>query len=134
MKGNNNMENLILGYEKDFFDVEFCKNKNNLEYRLAKGFIEFGSSGRINDRDSIIYYLSNLTDNREIDILDFKLSVLSDTIIMANYRSLIKENNSYALRTSIWKKEEDQWKIYFHQGTPMAYNLLDRDIERGKVL
>ncbi|MHB1485037.1 MAG: hypothetical protein ACYCYI_10270 [Saccharofermentanales bacterium] len=86
------MEKLILQYEKDFFDFEFCKNKDNLENRLSKDF-------------------------RNIDIFDFKIANLSDSIIMANYRAFENSNNSYALRTSIWIIENDRWKMLFHQGT-----------------
>lgn len=111
------IEQLILGYEMDFFKKEFCDNMQNLNNRIHDEFIEFGKSGQVFDKDSIINYLNNLDSDRDIDIQSFVLKDLKDDILVANYISNEKETGTKALRTSIWIKEHSDWKLYFHQGT-----------------
>jgi hypothetical protein len=116
------MEDIILQYEKDFFSSEFCRNKKNLVIRLSKDFIEYGESGSVYDRESTINALMNLSENKKIKIMQFKLISLSEDILLAHYISHDENSNSYAMRTSIWKIENNTWKLYFHQGTPKRTN------------
>jgi len=114
------LKNTILQYENDFFDIKFCNSRESLENRLSINFIEYGSSGSVYDRENIINALIPLTENRQIEILQFDLTLLSDDVLLAHYISHHKNDNRYALRTSIWKIEDSQWKMYFHQGTPLS--------------
>ena len=111
------MKELILSYEKDFFSKSFCNNIKNLENRLSKEFYEYGKSGSVYDRAAVIKSLNNLPSDRQIEILEFKLTELSECVLLANYITHHKDNNSYVMRTSIWKIEEKIWKLFFHQGT-----------------
>jgi hypothetical protein len=107
----------ILKYESDFFIKRFCDSIQNLEDRIHDEFIEFGKSGHIFDKRSIVEYLSNLEADRDIDILSFEIKNISENLLIANYISYEKGIKTKALRTSIWKKEYSDWKLYFHQGT-----------------
>lgn len=113
---------LILEYEMDFFRKEFCDNIQDLKNRIHDEFIEFGKSGKVFDKDSIINYLSNLDSDRDIEIQNFVLKDLKDDVLIANYISNEKETGTKALRTSIWIKEYSDWKLYFHQGTVTESN------------
>ena len=112
------MKDIILQYEKDFFNLEFCSNRINLEQRFSKGFIEYGKSGYIYDRESTITALMNLSEDKQIEITQFELTSLNESVLLANYISNDKNDNSYVLRTSVWKIEDNTWKLFFHQGTP----------------
>jgi len=112
------MKDLLLQYEKDFFNAEFCGSRANLETRLSKDFIEYGKSGSIHDRESTIRALMDLSEDKQIEIAQFEITALDDEIVLVHYTSYDKDENSYSLRTSIWKIEGGNWKIYFHQGTP----------------
>ena len=112
------MKELILGYEKDFFSQSFCSNIKNLESRLSKEFYEYGKSGSVHDRAIVINSLNNLPSDRQIEILQFELTQLSECVLLVNYISHHKDDNSYVLRTSIWINEDETWKLFFHQGTP----------------
>ncbi len=111
------LEQQILKYENDFFKKEFCDNIQNLNNRIHDEFIEFGKSGQVFDKNSIIIYLNNLDSNRDIEIEDFEIKRLKDDLIIANYISDEKEEDIEALRTSIWIKDNSGWKLFFHQGT-----------------
>jgi hypothetical protein len=112
------MKKLILQYEKDFFSKDFCNNRTNLESRLSQEFIEYGKSGYIYDRKNSINALLEISKDRDIEIMQFEITELCENVLLAHYISHHKDNNSYALRTSIWKIEDNTWKLYFHQGTP----------------
>lgn len=111
------LEQRILEYENDFFNKEFCDNLQKLNNRIHDEFIEFGKSGQVFDKSSIIKYLNNLYSDRDIEIQDFEIKNLKDDLIIVNYISNEKEEGIKALRTSIWVKEYTDWKLYFHQGT-----------------
>ena len=115
------LESMILQFEKDFFDVDFCCSKINLENRLSVNFYEYGKSGVIYDRDRTIYMLSTMRNNKNITIDNFSATLLDENVIIAHYLSQDIDSGQYALRTSIWKKEDDLWKMFFHQGTPCSY-------------
>ncbi len=107
----------ILQYENDFFLKKFCDDIKSLNNRIHDEFIEFGKSGKVFDKNSIIKYLNSLDEDRDIEIISFKVKRIKEDVIIANYISYEKEIEVKALRTSIWKKESSDWKLYFHQGT-----------------
>ena len=113
------LHEMLLQYEKDFFSAAFC-NKANLERRLAIGFYEYGTSGRIHTRNETIAALAALQQDRAIDIIDFSLQQLSCDNAMVQYRTFEYDNGRRALRTSIWCCQIGEWRILFHQGTPVA--------------
>jgi len=113
------MNEKILQYEKDFFSFKFCSNRANLENRLAKDFFEYGKSGMIHTRENTINSLASLTEDRRIEIINFELTVLSEDVLLVHYTSWHKDDDLYTLRTSIWRYEDGEWKLYFHQGTPL---------------
>jgi hypothetical protein len=112
-----NLEKQILKYEYDFFIKKFCDDAQNLNDRIHDEFIEFGKSGEVFDKTSIIEYLNNLDTDRDIEILSFEIKNLKEDFVLANYISNENEDGIKALRTSIWVKENMNWKLYFHQGT-----------------
>ena len=86
-------------------------------------FMEIGSSSQIHDQEEVLRWLSS-ADQSERTGIQFKAKQLSDTVILLTYISCIKENHSSetkrALRSSIWRRTQDQWRMVFHQGTPCA--------------
>ena len=107
----------ILKYENDFFSKDFCNNIENLNIRIHDDFIEFGKSGQVFHKNTIIEYLKNLDKDRNIEISSFKIKNINEDLVMATYISYEKEIDTKALRSSIWKREHSDWKLYFHQGT-----------------
>ncbi len=47
---------------------------------------------------------------------DFKLTVISTDHYLLTY-NLIQNQTRQTRRASIWRKEQGQWKILYHQGT-----------------
>ncbi|WP_315790045.1 DUF4440 domain-containing protein [Fischerella sp. JS2] len=90
---------------------------------LADEFIEFGSSGRVFDKQQTIEHLQNepIEPLTQRSITEFNTSVLAAGVVLVTYRvvrySTASEEHVYSLRSSVWKLINNQWKIVFHQGT-----------------
>ena len=91
---------------------------------LADDFCEFGSSGRIYDKSSIVAALA--VDSTEApEVLDFEVASLGDCVVLATYRTRRRDGDgtmlSESLRSSIWCRVGGEWKLRFHQGTPVSH-------------
>lgn len=105
----------LLEYEKLLFKKSFCSKKENLEKVFHKDFFEFGKSGRIFNREGTINYLLN-SEDRNIQILDFVVNQIDSKTFIVHYKSK-HDGKQMVLRTSIWICENQEFKLYFHQGT-----------------
>ncbi|WP_297900069.1 nuclear transport factor 2 family protein [Metallibacterium sp.] len=88
---------------------------------LASDFEEIGSSGRRYDRDSMLAALGTaILDAAEIT--DFSLRLLAADLALVSFRTRVRRGGIvlHSLRSSLWRREYDAWRIAFHQGTPCA--------------
>lgn len=122
------MENLALLkehlrlLEERLLEPEFRTSEIELNILLADDFIEFGSSGRIYNKQQVIDGLIS-SQTLQMTAVDFEVKLLAPGVALATYR-VIKHNNqgdaetNYSLRSSIWKLNQGRWQLVFHQGTP----------------
>ncbi|MFN7729992.1 MAG: DUF4440 domain-containing protein [Bdellovibrio sp.] len=111
----------LIKNEKALIDPTTRKNPEVLYPLLSPTFFEFGCSGRVWQRPDTIKGLSS-TDAANADAADFKLHRLSSDVVLLTFKTLKLDgsgNSSSALRSSIWKKNENGWQMMFHQGTKM---------------
>ena len=113
-------EKLILTLEKKLLEPSVRCSSETLQEILDAEFIEFSSSGKIYtyDRETVIDEKVNMKV-ADWKIVDFRVKWLSERCLLATYR-LIKENlkrGKCSLRSSIWQKQNHEWKMIFHQGT-----------------
>jgi len=85
---------------------------------LADGFIEFGSSGRVWNKASIIESMRRESVDQQVTVEDFAARELAPDVVLVTYMSM-KDAGS-TLRSSIWKRCEGKWQMIFHQGTRSA--------------
>ena len=89
---------------------------------LSENFIEFGSSGKIYNKKQTIEALNQGSED-QIVINDFKTTLLTGEVVLVTYTAvrtyIAGDRNIKSLRSSIWKKLDGCWEIYFHQGTPL---------------
>jgi len=86
---------------------------------LADEFMEFGSSGRIFDKQQIIAALQDEPTIQQ-SLLDFKTIVLAPEVVLTTYRAVrrtMERQATYTLGSSIWRLDEGRWQMLFHQGT-----------------
>nr|WP_269668035.1 hypothetical protein [Staphylococcus gallinarum] len=94
-------------------DSENRKNGNFLKI-LHPDFEEFGQSGEKFKRED---FCDIELDSNIYEIEDFVVVDLSAQTKLCKYTLLDKTTNSKSVRSSIWVFYENDWKLYFHQGT-----------------
>ena len=95
---------------------------------LAKGFVEFGSSGTIyDDKDELIAQMAKEKAEKlssAVIACDYSFRSISPDAVLVTYRAIraIKEDSParHVLRSSIWQRIDGRWQMVFHQGTPTA--------------
>ncbi len=109
--------------EEHLLDPAVRRNPALVAPLLADDFLEFGASGRIFDKASILEDLKNEPTRPASRITGFAVRELSPTIILATYRATRFNAEgqpiSESRRSSIWAHVNGQWQITFHQGTPI---------------
>ena len=80
-----------------------------------------GSSGIVYDKNRTLQAFGSEAPIR-MDITDFRVVELSGNVVLATYRvsrfDTSFESIAHSLRSSVWRRSGDRWKIVFHQGTP----------------
>lgn len=109
--------------EEKLLNPEVRKSSQELLRLLSDEFIEIGSSGKIYNKSQVIESLKNESEVY-ITIMNFKAMQLAPEVILLTYTASsinkIINDTRNSLRSSIWKKSDNQWQLVFHQGTPSA--------------
>ena len=103
----------MIEYEYFHLDSENRKNGKFLKI-LHPEFEEFGQSGKKFKRED---FCDIELDSNIYEIEDFVVVDLSAQTKLCKYTLLDKTTNSKSVRSSIWVFYENDWKLYFHQGT-----------------
>lgn len=109
-----NLKNHLQELEEKLLTPEVRSSKTELKKLLANEFFEFGSSGRVLYKDENFEGGIGII---KVKFSDFEIHPLSEEIVLATYRTFNEETKQHALRSSIWKLNEGEWKMVFHQGT-----------------
>ena len=108
-------DKIILNKEKSLFKYKYIKDINYLNELIDNNYKEIGKSGKLFNKDDVIEYLSNLKSNRNITIYNYTCRKIDTNTYLVNY--ITKSNQDNIFRTSIWKQENNQFKIIFHQAS-----------------
>lgn len=99
-------------------------DENRLTELLHPGFREFGKNGRDYCFDQIVEELSEEDDSLQAWSGGYTLQYSTPESALILYRSAhINQDgsvSSFALRSSLWVKDGEKWKMLFHQGTRTA--------------
>ncbi|GGV45576.1 hypothetical protein GCM10010277_36630 [Streptomyces longisporoflavus] len=87
---------------------------------LHPEFTEFGASGTPWDRESIIKALSENTHRTGRPIMTSRMRgvQLADDVVHLTFDT--ESNGRTAHRSSLWRRYEGEWLLWFHQGTPFS--------------
>lgn len=92
-----------------------------LELILHPEFREITRSGVMVNRSETITALLSEKDAPFILSSDFRLIEMGCRSALLHYRTFYADGSHPALRSSCWIcSDEDQWMLFFHQGTPAA--------------
>jgi len=106
-------------FEESLLTSEVRRSPDRLMSLIAEDFVEFGSSGRIFDRQDVIDAAGALPDI-STPLQDFTATSLSPTTVLVTYRSTTRQlggKTQDALRSSVWMMSDHDWHLIFHQGT-----------------
>ena len=117
----NEIVKIIYELESSLLQQEVRISVEKLNVLIADDFIEYGSSGQIYDKKDILERLP-MGQALTYALDDFQCIQLSLDIIQTRFKTeRINPDNTktIALRTSLWRKSNNNWQIFFHQGTPI---------------
>jgi GNAT superfamily N-acetyltransferase len=107
---------LIQQLEISLLEQSVRQSATQLNSLIADDFTEFGSSGEIYNKRNILESLPT-EEIRNFVVSDFEVKELSKDVMLATYKTA--EAGLTFLRSSIWKRYDDDWRMVFHQGTKM---------------
>lgn len=117
------LEQHLLSLEERLLEPTTRKDAATLEVLLGDDFVEFGSSGRVLDKRSIVVALTSEAPFLHA-ISDFKLVALAEDAAFVTYRLTLRAAPNAvptdSLRSSVWQRVRGEWKMVFHQGTRAA--------------
>lgn len=83
---------------------------------LHEDFREFGASGRVWDRSGIVEAVAgDLSPVRGTE--DVSATRLGPDSVLVTY--VLHGPRTTSLRSSVWRRDGDRWRVLFHQGTPV---------------
>lgn len=114
------VEAQLRSLEEQLLQPDVRRDSQHISLLLADEFREFGSSGRIFNKEQILHALQNDAPSGFV-IEDFQSTPLCAGTILVTYRvtrhNLSMYERSASLRSSIWTRRDNRWQMLFHQGT-----------------
>jgi hypothetical protein len=121
----------LIAREPIFHRPEFGVARSDFENMTDPGFWEVGASGRCYSREFVIDTLVQRFATPHEDVWEasrFNCLELAPNTYLLTYR-LIQAGKRITRRSTIWRKDADQWKIVYHQGTIVGDEAEDGDAQ-----
>ncbi|SDC64792.1 DUF4440 domain-containing protein [Shouchella lonarensis] len=99
--------------EEALITNEVRNNPARIKELLAESFFEFGSSGRVFSYEDCVDGLGKA----DMELSHFAMRLLTAEVAHVTFQTYNKKTQQQALRSSIWQKFNEEWKMVFHQGT-----------------
>ncbi|UWZ85031.1 nuclear transport factor 2 family protein [Occallatibacter riparius] len=120
-RGSERARNQLRRLEQSLLDLAVRRDGDRLRQLLSDDFLEFGSSGRVWTRKSIIDMLATETNFFPPAIEEFECTFLSEKVALVTYRTVRTDAKTgerlSSLRSSVWTRQNGEWRMRFHQGT-----------------
>jgi hypothetical protein len=106
--------------EQTLLDPAVRRDRARVAALLAEDFLEFGSSGRVWTREAILELLA--TESYDPPAMeDFRCDLIGQDAALVTYQTVRVDPESgqraAVLRSSIWVRQANEWRVRFHQGT-----------------
>ncbi|WP_459041022.1 nuclear transport factor 2 family protein [Stenotrophomonas sp. PSU-St19] len=98
-------------------------DREQLAALLDEDFSEIGSSGRCYGRDAALQEIPLERAQVLIESEQYAVWLLAEDLAQVRYRSryhLDGQAQRWVLRSSLWRRHGQRWRVVFHQGTPAA--------------
>ncbi|MBX3630276.1 MAG: DUF4440 domain-containing protein [Nitrosomonas sp.] len=120
----------IMQLELKLLHTDMRANPTAIDELLDGGFEEIGSDGQAHSRQQAVAWLLNKDSTEQWSLMDFRIKPLSNDMVIAVYRAVrhdpvqtsgkdYNEQKEYrgSIRSSVWQRCGDHWKMVFHQAT-----------------
>lgn len=110
---------LIKSLEIELLTFECRHNPQRINELLADDFFECGKTGMMFGKKECLEWLP-LEKEKKLVARDVRASLLASDIVKVNYFCDIwgdGEDITTSFRTSLWRKTESWWQMFFHQWT-----------------
>lgn len=120
------LKDTIYKLESSLLQAQMRKSLYDMDRLLAEDFKEFGSSGEIYDKGHILEHLhkNSKTELVQFVLSDFEVREIVKNIVLATFKidkTFSDKTHAVSLRSSLWKKNDENWQMIFHQGTPIKH-------------
>lgn len=111
-------ENYIISLEKELHFSSVRQNELRLGELISNSFKEFGTSGKTYSKEDVLSHLPLETENI-IESSNWEISQINVGAILVTYNTnrSIESTTVKAKRSSIWRKENNNWRLFFHQSS-----------------
>ena len=106
---------ILLELEQRLLSQQTRCDVEDISRLIADDFREFGASGGIWNKADVLEHLPQQPFSQRV-ISQFRGKPLSDDTVLVTYHCT-NGPDSHSLRSSIWRREGEQWQMIFHQGT-----------------
>jgi hypothetical protein len=117
--------------ETELHTNETRHNRKRMETLLHADFVEFARSGKRYSRADILNEFGPDSVLPAIHSEQFDFVVLAEGVALLTYVSAHLDaggtRHRHTLRSSVWVRTELGWQLRFHQGTPAACTIADRE-------
>jgi hypothetical protein len=103
----------VIAAELRLLDPRIRASPRSVLALLHEQFREFGASGAVWDRTSIIAAVAS--DRGPLTAHQMHAVHLASDVVLLTY--VARQPGRASLRSSVWMRDKDGWKLYFHQGT-----------------
>ena len=115
---------LLIKNEKALLTDEIRHSPDRLRSLISDDFREIGASGAYLGLADVLEELPLSAENWSAIAQNFECRKLGDDIMQVIFQCVITHDRNsepvYSLRSSIWRLEDGQWKMVFHQGTKIS--------------
>ena len=105
--------------ELALLEPEVRSSQARAERLLDEEFVEVRSSGRVWDRASLLAAMAGPLSaaDEPIEPVDVRGVRLAENLVHVTYAT--NWRGSRSRRSSLWRRTDGRWRLYFHQGTPV---------------
>jgi hypothetical protein len=128
MKDMDKMLASVIKLEKELLNDKTRQSQTRLNELLHNDFQEYSQSGYSYGKqfvlDAFLNYQPDPSGTKKYEPTNFTARYLDTKIIQVNFETQSIPRNQIiprkALRSSLWKFEDNRWQMIFHQGTLKA--------------
>ena len=109
----------FISLEEKLFNPLIRKSAEEVSHLLSDDYLEFSSSEKIYYKKDALQALQE-EHTQQISAYDFNVNLLTPEIALVTYTAVKNDKtniNATSLRSSLWKKTEENWQIVFHQAS-----------------